>query len=485
MNKVRVFFMNTRVEADSIGTLEVPVDAYYGVQSLRGHQNFPITGHPMHELLIVSLAQIKKASAMANKHAGTLDAKIADAIIAASDEVINGKLHDQFIVDAIQGGAGTSANMNANEVIANRAIEILGGQKGDYSIVHPNDHVNMAQSTNDVYPSAGKLAILALLPGALHQLNRLYEALEIKAKEFDDVVKMGRTQLQDAVPIRLGQSFHAYASAIQRDIKRLHKASKDMCVVNMGATAIGTAINVSADYLDHIVDDLREVTKFPLIQSEDLIDGTQNLDGFVNVSGIIKTCAVTLSKMSNDLRLMSSGPRTGLAAINLPPKQNGSSIMPGKVNPVIPEVMSQVAFNIIGNDMCITMAAEAGQLELNAFEPVLFYNLFESIETLTGGVRTLIDNCILGITANKEHCLELLEHSVGMITALSPFIGYKRASEIAKESLKTGVPVRKLVVQKGIVSADEVDEILNPFKLTFSEKEREELEQFTKKHQNK
>ena len=338
----------------------------------------------MHELLIVSLAQIKKASAMANKHAGTLDAKIADAIIAASDEVINGKLHDQFIVDAIQGGAGTSANMNANEVIANRAIEILGGQKGDYSIVHPNDHVNMAQSTNDVYPSAGKLAILALLPGALHQLNRLYEALEIKAKEFDDVVKMGRTQLQDAVPIRLGQSFHAYASAIQRDIKRLHKASKDMCVVNMGATAIGTAINVSADYLDHIVDDLREVTKFPLIQSEDLIDGTQNLDGFVNVSGIIKTCAVTLSKMSNDLRLMSSGPRTGLAEINLPPKQNGSSIMPGKVNPVIPEVMSQVAFNIIGNDMCITMAAEAGQLELNAFEPVLFYNLFESIETLTG-----------------------------------------------------------------------------------------------------
>ena len=296
---------------------------------------------------------------------------------------------------------------------------------------------------------------------------------------------MGRTQLQDAVPIRLGQSFHAYASAIQRDIKRLHKASKDMCVVNMGATAIGTAINVSADYLDHIVDDLREVTKFPLIQSEDLIDGTQNLDGFVNVSGVIKTCAVTLSKMSNDLRLMSSGPRTGLAEINLPPKQNGSSIMPGKVNPVIPEVMSQVAFNIIGNDMCITMAAEAGQLELNAFEPVLFYNLFESIETLTGGVRTLIDNCILGITANKEHCLELLEHSVGMITALCPFIGYKRASEIAKESLKTGVPVRKLVVQKGIVSADEVDEILNPFKLTFSEKEREELEQFTKKHQNK
>lgn len=474
-----------RVETDLIGTKEIDQDAYYGLQTLRAYENFNITGRRAHPEFIRSLAAVKKAAAITNCQIGELSEERRDAIVQACDEILAGKLHDAFITDSIQGGAGTSFNMNANEVIANRAIEILGGQKGDYSIVHPNDHVNMAQSTNDVYPTAGKLAILALLPGALHQLNRLYEALEIKAKEFDDVVKMGRTQLQDAVPIRLGQSFHAYASAIQRDIKRLHKASKDMCVVNMGATAIGTAINVSADYLDHIVDDLREVTKFPLIQSEDLIDGTQNLDGFVNVSGIIKTCAVTLSKMSNDLRLMSSGPRTGLAEINLPPKQNGSSIMPGKVNPVIPEVMSQVAFNIIGNDMCITMAAEAGQLELNAFEPVLFYNLFESIETLTGGVRTLIDNCILGITANKEHCLELLEHSVGMITALCPFIGYKRASEIAKESLKTGVPVRKLVVQKGIVSADEVDEILNPFKLTFSEKEREELEQFTKKHQNK
>ena len=477
--------MNTRTEADSIGTLEVPVDAYYGVQSLRGKLNFPITGHPMHTQMIISLAQIKKASALANQHAGALDAKIVDAIVAACDEIIGGKLHDQFIVDAIQGGAGTSANMNANEVIANRAIELLGGQKGDYSIVHPNDHVNMAQSTNDVYPTSGKLAVLALLPGALQQLNRLYEALEIKAKEFNDVIKMGRTQLQDAVPIRMGQSFHAYASAVQRDITRLHKAAKDMCTVNMGATAIGTAINVSADYLDHIVGTLRDVTKYPLMQAEDLIDATQNLDCFVNVSGIVKTCAVTLSKMSNDLRLLSSGPRTGLNEINLPPKQNGSSIMPGKVNPVIPEVMSQVAFNIIGNDMCITMAAEAGQLELNAFEPVLFYNLFESIDTLTGAISTLIDNCILGITANREHCLELLEHSVGMVTALCPFIGYKKASEIAKESLKTGVPIRKLVVQKGIVSAEEVDEVLNPFKLTFSEKEREDLQQFEHKNAQK
>lgn len=468
--------MNTRMESDSIGTLEVPADAYYGVQSLRAKQNFPITGHPMHKLLIVSLAQIKKAAAMANRHAGTLDEEKAQAIVTACDEIISGKLHDQFIVDAIQGGAGTSANMNANEVIANRAIELLGGVKGDYSIVHPNDHVNMAQSTNDVYPTAGKLAALALLPQVSTQLNRLYEALESKAVEFDDIVKMGRTQLQDAVPIRLGQSFHAYASAISRDARRLHQAAADLCVVNMGATAIGTAINVSPDYLSRIVPELREVTKYPLLQATDLIDGTQNLDCFVHASGIIKTCAVTLSKMSNDLRLLSSGPRTGLSEINLPAKQNGSSIMPGKVNPVIPEVMSQVAFNIIGNDTCITMAAEAGQLELNAFEPVLFYKLFESLETLAGGIQTLVDNCILGITANREHCLELVEHSVGMVTALCPYIGYKRAAELAKESLKTGVPIRKLVVQQGIVSADQVDEILNPLKLTFTEKERAELD---------
>ena len=470
--------MNTRTEADSIGTLEIPADAYYGVQSLRGKNNFPITGHPIHRLMIISLAQIKKAAAIVNKNAGNLEPRIADAIIAACEEIMDGKFHDQFIVDAIQGGAGTSANMNANEVIANRAIELLGGVKGDYTVVHPNDHVNMAQSTNDVYPTAGKLATLRLLSDDLYQMNRLCNALEMKAEEFDDVVKMGRTQMQDAVPIRLGQTFRAYASAMRRDIQRLHKATKNMCWVNMGATAIGTAINVPADYLDNIVQELRRETGLPLNQNENLIDGTQNLDSFVNVSGIIKAAAVNLSKMCSDLRLMSSGPRTGLAEINLPPKQNGSSIMPGKVNPVIPEVMNQVAFNIIGNDITITMAAEAGQLELNAFEPVLFYNLFESLETMAGGVRTLVDNCVLDISANREHCLELVEHSVGMITALCPYIGYRRAAEIAEESLKSGVPIRKLVVRKGIVTADKVDEILNPFKLTFTEKEREELAQY-------
>ena len=467
--------MSKRIEADSIGTLEVPENAYYGVQSLRAKHNFPITGRLMHDGMIVSLAQIKKASAIANERAGKLDKKIADAIKTACDEIIAGKFHDEFIVDAIQGGAGTSANMNANEVIANRASELLGGKKGEYIKCHPNDHVNMAQSTNDVYPTAGKLTVLSLLPAAVAELKRLHETLEAKAKEFDDVVKMGRTQLQDAVPIRLGQEFQAYANAIARDIERFERAAEAVSVVNMGATAIGTAINVSADYLDHIVPDLCDVTGYKLTQCADLIDGTQNLDCFVYVSGIIKSCAVTLSKMSNDLRLLSSGPRTGIAEINLPPKQNGSSIMPGKVNPVIPEVMSQVAFNIIGNDMTITMAAEGGQMELNAFEPVLFYNLFESIETLTGGVHTLIDNCVAGITANKERCHDLLEHSVGMVTALCPAIGYKKSADLAKESLKTGEPIRKLIVEKGVLSEEEVGKVLDGMKMTYSERDLRDM----------
>lgn len=458
--------MTTRVEADSIGTLEVPSEAYYGVQALRASQNFPITGRKMHPLLIRSLACIKKAAAISNRDAGALPGNIAQAIISACDEVIDGAFADQFIVDAIQGGAGTSANMNANEVIANRAIELLGGQKGDYAVVHPNDHVNMAQSTNDVFPTAGKLTVLQLLPLAAHQLERLYEALRQKGEEFDDIIKMGRTQLQDAVPIRLGQSFYALSQAVRRDLERLRLAEEEMHTINMGGTAIGTAINVSPRYLATITDNIRHVTGLPVVQAVDLIDATQNLDGFVTVSGIIKTCAVNLSKMANDLRLLSSGPKTGVAEINLPAKQNGSSIMPGKINPVIPEVVSQVAFNVIGNDFAITMAAEAGQLELNAFEPVLFYNLFESIETLTGAVQTFVDNCVLGITANREHCLELLEHSVGMVTALCPKIGYKRSAEIAKQSLKTGIPVRKMVVDMGIVSADEVDRILNPVSMT-------------------
>jgi aspartate ammonia-lyase len=458
--------MEMRTESDSIGEMDIPMSAYYGVQTLRAKNNFHITNRTIHPELIISLAKIKKAAAITNRDANKLNSDIADAIIKACDEIISGKLHEHFIVDPIQGGAGTSANMNANEVIANRAIEFLGGTKGDYSIVNPNDHVNMAQSTNDVFPTAGKLVILKILPRAIVELQRLYTALKLKSIEFNNIIKMGRTQLQDAVPMRLGQAFQAYASVVNRDINRVIKVQEEMFTVNIGATAIGTSINASPEYLRDITLNLQKVTGINVIQADDLIDATQNLDGFVTVSGILKTCAVNLSKIANDLRLLSSGPKTGLGEINLPPKQNGSSIMPGKINPVIPEVVSQVAFNIIGNDFTITMAAEAGQLELNAFEPVLFYNLFESIETLKNATRTFVDNCIIGITANKDRCEELLNNSIGIVTALCPYIGYKKSAEIAKKSLNTGIQVKEMVLKEGILTYEELEQILNPFSMT-------------------
>lgn len=395
-----------------------------------------------------------------------LDQQIAQAIIQACDEILDGNLRDQFIVDAIQGGAGTSANMNANEVIANRAIEILGGTKGDYSIVHPNDHVNMSQSTNDVIPTAGKITVLKLLPQTIKELEKLEKAMEEKEAEFDDILKMGRTQLQDAVPMRLGQSFGAFAHVLKRDIKRLKNVMDEMKVLNIGATAIGTAINVAPYYLANISYELSKVAGISLKQAEDLIDATQNLDGFVSVSRVLKTCAVDISKISNDLRLMSSGPRTGLSEINLPARQNGSSIMPGKINPVIPEVVSQVAYLIIGHDYTITMAAEAGQLELNAFEPVLFHHLFESIDTLKEAAATLTKHCITGITANKGQCEEYIEKSVGISTALCPYIGYAKSAEIAKKSLKTGISVKELVLEEGLLKEEELKEILKPEKMT-------------------
>lgn len=458
--------MKTRVEFDSIGSMEVLSDAYYGIQSLRAHNNFNITGKNMNSELIISLAQIKKAAAITNRNDNKIEPTIANAIIRACDEIISGKLHEEFIVDPIQGGAGTSANMNANEVIANRAIEILNGTKGDYSIVHPNDHVNMAQSTNDVFPTAGKLTILKLLPKAIKELERLYSSLLAKSNQFDNIIKLGRTQLQDAVPMRLGQTFHAYSSVIKRDISRLIKVQDEIRYLNIGGTAIGTCVNTTPYYLKYIIENLRNVCNQDVVQADDLIDATQNLDGFVTVSGAIKACAVNLSKISNDLRLLSSGPKTGIAEIILPSKQNGSSIMPGKINPVIPEVVSQVAFNIIGNDFTITMAAEAGQLELNAFEPVLFYKIFESIETLTLGTKTFVDNCIIGIEANSTRCRDLLDSSVGITTALCPYIGYKKSSEIAKKALKTGIPIKELVVKEGLLNEAEAKEILNPFAMT-------------------
>lgn len=458
--------MLSRMEHDSIGALNVPAEAYYGVQSMRAATNFQITHRPLHPVLIDSIVMVKKAAAITNEKSGKLNRQIAQAIIQACDEILDGSFRDQFIVDAIQGGAGTSANMNANEVIANRAIEILGGTKGDYSIVHPNDHVNMSQSTNDVIPTAGKITVLKLLPQTIKELEKLEKAMEEKEAEFDDILKMGRTQLQDAVPMRLGQSFGAFAHVLKRDIKRLKNVMDEMKVLNIGATAIGTAINVDSYYLSNISYELSKVTEISLKQADDLIDATQNLDGFVSVSGVLKTCAVDISKISNDLRLMSSGPRTGLSEINLPARQNGSSIMPGKINPVIPEVVSQVAYLIIGHDYTITMAAEAGQLELNAFEPVLFHHLFESIDTLKESAATLTKHCITGITANKEQCEEYIEKSVGISTALCPYIGYAKSAEIAKKSLKTGISVKDLVLQEGLLKEEELKEILKPEKMT-------------------
>lgn len=455
-----------RSEHDSIGERSLPRDAYYGVQSLRASENFHITGLTMHPEIINSIAEIKKAAAITNSEVGLLDKEVADAIVKACDEIVAGKLHDSFIVDPIQGGAGTSLNMNANEVIANRAIELLGGEKGNYTLVNPNDHVNSGQSTNDVFPSAGKMAVLKLLIKAQIQLERLYTALTQKANEFDDVIKMGRTQLQDAVPIRLGQEFKAYSEGIRRDIARLERAQDEMRCLNIGGTAVGTGINADEMYLKRIVPNLSMISGLQLIQAFNLVDATQNLDGFVAVSGAVKTCAVNLSKMCNDLRLLSSGPRCGLGEINLPPRQNGSSIMPGKVNPVIPEVVNQVAFNIMGNDLTITMAAEAGQLELNAFEPIIFWNLTHAVEFLTYAVNTLTDNCIIGITANRERCQSLVDNSVGIITALTPHIGYQPAADIAKEAIMTGSSVKDLIVQKGILSQKDMETILDPYSMT-------------------
>ena len=454
-----------RKESDSIGELEVPENAYYGVQTLRGFKNFQITGIKMNDTFIRNIVKIKKAAAKVNGEYGYINAETASAIQTACNEILCGKFQENFITDAVQGGAGTTVNMNANEVIANRATELLGGKKGEY-LCHPNDHVNCSQSTNDVIPTAGKLTVLELADKLLEKLEILILALESKAHEFDGIIKMGRTQLEDAVPIRLGQEFQAYASALKRDCRRIEQDLQEMHVINLGGTAIGTSVNVGAGYLENIVSALAEEGNRELKKAEDLIDATQNVDGFVSVSGSLKACAVNLSKMSNDLRLMSSGPKTGLGEITLPAKQNGSSIMPGKVNPVIPEVVSQVAFLVIGNDMTIAMAAEGGQLELNAFEPVIFYKLFESLTCLANAVHTLTVNCIVGITANREHCEDLVYNSVGVVTALCPYLGYKKSAELAKEALKKNVRIKDLVLEYGLMGKEELEKILDPYAMT-------------------
>ena len=456
------FMEKYRIESDSIGEREIPIDAYYGVQSLRGKENFGISGRLVHPEMVRAIVEVKKAAAITNRDVGAIDARIASAMIVACDDILGGGYEDQFIVYAVQGGAGTSLNMNANEVISNRAIELLGGRKGDYSLVHPNDHANCAQSTNDAYPSAGKIATIRLLDRAIIALERLTASILAKAEEYSDVIKMGRTEMQDAVPISFGQVFTAYSEAFKRDIKRFAIAKDELSVMNMGGTAIGTGLNALPEYIDQIVGNLSAVTGLDLTLANDLIDSTQNLDVLVFVSGIVKSAAVSLSKMANDLRLMSSGPRCGLGEITLPARQNGSSIMPGKVNPVIPEVVSQIAFNVIGNDTTITMAAEAGQLELNAFEPILFYCLFENLDMLARGAEIFAKDCIDGIVVNRESCRDEVERSIGIVTALCPKLGYARSAKIAKRALREGRYVRDVILEETDLSSDEVDALLDP-----------------------
>jgi len=455
-----------RIEHDFLGDREVPIDAYYGVQTLRGAENFPITGLPIHPALIRAMAIVKKAAALANRDTGHLDAKLADAIARAADEVIAGKLHAQFIVDPIQGGAGTSINMNTNEVLANRALEILGHPKGKYEVVSPNSHVNMAQSTNDAFPTGVHIAALDLGRGLVQELQKLHDAFAAKEKEFHGLIKMGRTHLQDAVPIRLGQEFGAYRRVIGRDIERIRLVGRQLLEVNMGATAVGTGLNADPDYIAAVVKYLAELSGFPMKSAEDLVDATQNTDCYTEVSAALKVCMMNLSKIANDLRLMASGPRCGLGELNLPARQPGSSIMPGKVNPVMAEVVNQVAFQVIGNDHTICLASEAGQFELNVMEPVLVFNLLQSIGIMTNVFVVFRKFLVEGLTANAEKMKAYVDNSVGVITAINPHVGYETAARIAREANMTGKPVRELILRDKVLTKEQLDAILDPFEMT-------------------
>lgn len=458
----------SRSEHDLLGNRDVPADAYYGVHTLRALENFPITGTAIsiYPDLIRALASIKLAAARANHELGLLDQERADVIVQACEEVRAGKLRDQFVVDVIQGGAGTSTNMNANEVIANRALELLGHRKGEYQYLHPNEHVNMSQSTNDVYPTALKLAAYNGVFRLVDAMAHLRHAFEQKVQEFGDVLKMGRTQLQDAVPMTLGQEFSTYAVMLAEDEDRLKEAALLIREINLGATAIGTGINVEPEYPELVCRILYEVTGIPVTISPNLVEATQDCGSFVQLSGVLKRIAVKLSKVCNDLRLLSSGPRAGLGEINLPARQAGSSIMPGKVNPVIPEVVNQIAFEVIGNDVAITMAAEAGQLQLNAFEPIIAHSLFKSVTHLRQGCLTLADRCVSGITANRERLRATVQNSIGLVTALNPYIGYEHATAVAAEALASGGSVYDIVLAKGLLSKQQLDDILQPEILT-------------------
>ena len=452
----------TRKEHDLIGDMEVPKEALWGVHTARAVENFPITGVAIghYRNLIKALGLVKAAAARANGAAGVLSEDKADLIHRAAMDVANGLLDDQFVVDAIQGGAGTSTNMNANEVIANRALEILGKEYGDYDAIHPINDVNASQSTNDVYPTALKIALIFEMQELINSLITLEGAYRTKAREFSDVIKMGRTQLQDAVPMTLGQTFEAYAITTRDDVDRLHQVIELMTEINLGGTAIGTRINASATYVTEVCKELSELTGVNLMTAENLVEATQDTGVFVRCSNALRVVAVKQSKISNDLRLLSSGPRAGFNEINLPAKQAGSSIMPGKVNPVIPEVMNQIAFTVIGNDLTVALAAEAGQLELNAFEPVITRSLMMSIGYLKRGCATLTDNCILGITANRELLKQAVENSIGLVTALSPKIGYEKSTHVAKVAQANNASVKDTVIELGYMTLEEFDAVL-------------------------
>ncbi|PKL79524.1 MAG: aspartate ammonia-lyase [Ignavibacteriae bacterium HGW-Ignavibacteriae-4] len=454
----------TRIEEDMIGKKEVPADALYGIQTLRAVENFKISGVTLrlYPRFIKSLAMVKMAAAKANKDLGELEPHIADAIVEACEEIISGRYHNNFVVDIFQGGAGTSTNMNANEVIANRALLIMGKQIAEYDYCHPNNHVNYAQSTNDVYPTALKITLLYFNDKLVQALKQLIESFDKKSKEFAHILKVGRTQLQDAVPMTLGQEFATFANTLREEIDRLKENAKLFNEINLGGTAIGTGLNANPKYRKLAVNYLKDICEYPVKSAKDLVEATQDTGAFVMYSSALKRLAIKLSKISNDLRLLSSGPRAGLWEINLPAMQPGSSIMPGKVNPVIPEVVNQIAYNVIGNDLTITMAAEAGQLQLNVMEPVIAMSLFESLQHLKNGITTLATRCIDGITANEDHLREMVQNSIGLVTALVPKLGYEVCSKLAKEALETGASVYQLTLDKKLMSKAELDKMLSP-----------------------
>lgn len=454
----------TRLEHDLLGNIEIPVEYYFGIQTMRSLENFNISRSKLYHYpqIIIALADVKAAAAKANQELGLLTPHIAEAIVAACEEIRQGKWHEYFQVDMIQGGAGTSVNMNANEVIANRALEILGHNKGEYNFCHPNNHVNLSQSTNDAYPTAMKIAIYRYMGELIVPLKKLIEAFHAKGKEFSHIIKMGRTQLQDAVPMTLGQEFEAFASTLEEEIIMLENSRKLLLETNMGATAIGTGINSEPQYAELCTRHLADITQIPVVRASNMIEATNDTGVFVINSSTIKRLALKLSKICNDLRLLSSGPKAGLNEINLPPMQPGSSIMPGKVNPVIPEVVNQIAFKVIGNDLTITFASEAGQLQLNVMEPIIVYSLMENISILYRGIDTLRVKCIEGITANEEQCKKMVVQSIGIVTALNPYLGYETSTQLALESMQTGKGVYDLVLEKKLLNKAELDDILKP-----------------------